>query len=227
MNTSNEAAREKSEKQKESYKKAQAQIQKSQRDEKKAKNDNTDLFIILQKFIQNPYYESLVPTVTDLLHITMPSRVILALISLIYPDASNYIFHAIDKPDRIHTMQKLYRYDELWQFQESNLHESLRDWMSLWIDSMDRFFRAKEVSVVMHHKFITLCENSEADILKSISALVYFFFEGRNIQIPITLTDAYAQFILKNMLNTIGNSIEQYEDKDLLEPKTVRDMLFF
>jgi hypothetical protein len=49
--------REKSEKQKESYKKAQTQIQKSKKDEKKAKGDNEELFHILTRFISNPYYE--------------------------------------------------------------------------------------------------------------------------------------------------------------------------
>jgi hypothetical protein len=56
-------SKEVSEKQKESYKKAQAQIQKSQKDEKKAKSDNDDLFAILLRFIQNPYYEELIPMI--------------------------------------------------------------------------------------------------------------------------------------------------------------------
>jgi hypothetical protein len=50
-----------SEKTRESYKKAQAQLQRAKKDEKKAKQDNDDLFVILFHFIQNPYYEELVP----------------------------------------------------------------------------------------------------------------------------------------------------------------------
>lgn len=58
-----EVAREASEKQKESSKKAQAQLQKTQKDEKKAHQDNALLFQVLSRFLQNPYYESLVPSV--------------------------------------------------------------------------------------------------------------------------------------------------------------------
>ena len=93
--SSPEAIREKSEKQKESYKKAQAQIQRAQKDEKKAKGDNDELFQILTRFIQNPYYESLVPRLTELLSIAFPSRPILGMLALIYPDAAYLVLSTI------------------------------------------------------------------------------------------------------------------------------------
>jgi hypothetical protein len=84
-------SKEVSEKQKESYKKAQVQIQKSQKDERKAKSDNDDLFAILLRFIQNPYYEELIPMIIELLQISTPSRLILIYIAILYPEAALYI----------------------------------------------------------------------------------------------------------------------------------------
>ena len=104
-----EAISEKSEKQKESYKKAQAQIQKSQKDEKKAKWDNDELFHILSRFIQNPYYESLVPRLTELLTIALPSRPIIGMLALIYPEASHNVMNSIGQGERINLLKSLYR----------------------------------------------------------------------------------------------------------------------
>jgi hypothetical protein len=90
-----EAPSEKSEKQREASKKAQSQLQKTQKDEKKAKGDNDILFQILSHFIKNPYYEELVPSVTKLLEIGFPSRYILGLVALVYPDAALHLFSVI------------------------------------------------------------------------------------------------------------------------------------
>lgn len=86
-----EKASEQSEKQKESSKRAQSQLQKTKKDEQKAKGDNTILFYILTRFIQNPLYDELIPTVTILLESTYPSRFILCIISLIFPEAAQHV----------------------------------------------------------------------------------------------------------------------------------------
>ena len=108
MNSSSEKSPEKSEKQRESYKKAQAQIQKSQKDEKKAKGDNTDLFHILERFIQNPYYEELIPLITTLLGKSVPSRYIVSLISLFYPEATIHLLRTIGRHDDINLLLSLH-----------------------------------------------------------------------------------------------------------------------
>jgi len=92
-----EKAREQSEKQRESYKKAQAQIQKTQKDEKKAKGDSNALFDILARFIQNPYYTELLPSVTELLALGIPARFVLILTAFLYPESSLYMLTALGK----------------------------------------------------------------------------------------------------------------------------------
>lgn len=222
-----EAVHEKSEKQKESYKKAQAQIQRSQKDEKKAKWDNDELFNILTRFIQNPYYESLIPQVTELLTITLPSRPIIGMLALIYPDAAHYIFHAIGEWDRIHLMQSLYRYDEPWTFHEKDLHVSLREWMSTWIDSFDKYMTNDGSSLIMQKKFFTMIEKSESSILSGIMQFVSFFFQSRNIIISHSTTESYSRFILASIRTTLQKSIFNHPDSDIAVDESLIDMNLF
>lgn len=222
-----EVVREKQEKQKESYKKAQAQIQKSQKDEKKAKWDNDELFQILTRFIQNPYYETLVPNITELLIIALPSRPIIAILSLIYPDAAHHILYAIGEWERIHLLKWLHRYDTSWVFNEKELDESIRKWMTLWIDSLDRFIVADGSSIMMQKKFIYMIENQETIILKWITDFVFFFFESRNIIISLSTTESYSRFILKNIHTTLQKSLLSHPDRDITNEENVSDSSLF
>jgi hypothetical protein len=222
-----EAVREKSEKQKESYKKAQAQIQRAQKDEKKAKWDNDELFHILTRFIQNPYYEVLIPQITDILSIALPSRPIIGMLALIYPDAAHHVLYAIWESDQIHQMQALYRYDDLWIFQERELHITLRQWMSTWIDSFDRYIVTWESSIVMQKKFLTMIDDSEKRILVAISGFVGFFFQSRNIVISLSTIESYSQFILKNIRTTLQKSLQYHPDRDITQGEIVADTTLF
>jgi hypothetical protein len=222
-----EVVREKSEKQKESYKKAQVQIQKAQKDEKKAKWDNDELFHILIRFIGNPYYESLIPQVTELLSVALPSRPIIGMLALIYPDAAHHVFHAIWESERIHQMQSLHRYDEPWIFHEWDLHETLRGWMSIWIDSFDKYIVSAWASLIMQKKFATMIEQSEPLILSGITEFVLFFFQSRNIVITRSVTEPYSRFILKNIRSTLQASISRNPDGDIIIDDSKIDMSLF
>ncbi len=222
-----EVVNEKSEKQKESYKKAQAQIQKAQKDEKKAKWDNDELFQILTRFIKNPYYEVLIPQVTDILSIALPSRPIIGILALIYPDAAHHVFHTIWEPDRMYQMQLLHRYDDLWVFHERDLHITLRQWMSIWIDSFDRYVIIDGSSIIMQKKFLMMIETSERRILVAISSFVGFFFHSRNIIISPSIVESYSHFILKNIRNTLQKSLLIHPDKEITQLETVIDTNLF
>lgn len=225
--TSPEAVREKSEKQKESYKKAQAQIQRAQKDEKKAKWDNDELFHILTRCIQNPYYESLIPTITGLLVIALPSRPIIGILALIYPDAAHHVFGAIGNPERIQLMQSLYRYEESWDFHERDLHISIWEWISVWIDSFDKYIIMDGSSLIMQKKFLTLIDDSEWVILSGITDFVYFFFQSRNIVISLATTESYARFILKNIRGNLEKSLTNHPDIDLIQKWETSDATLF
>ena len=222
-----EAIREKSEKQKESYKKAQAQIQKSQKDEKKAKWDNDELFDILTRFIQNPYYESLIPTLTELLIIALPSRPIIGILALIYPDAAHYVLQTIHQWERIHILKSLHRYHEPWVFHEKNLHESIRQWINIWIDSFDKYIIDSWGSLIMQKKFLNMIEEKEEIIISSITEFVWFFFESRNIIISKSTTASYTRFILKNFRKTLEKSLDDHPDREILQEEKSNDSTLF
>lgn len=222
-----EKTREQSEKQKESYKKAQAQIQRAQKDEKKAKWDNNELFQILIQFIQDPHYDSLTPVVTELLMASTPARPIIALLALVYPDATHHVFHAIWESERIHLLKTLHHYDEPWGFHESALHESIRQWITLWIESLDRYIVLDGTSIMTQQKFAYVIEEKEAIILYGITEFVLFFFQSRNIVISRSTTGSYAQFILKNIRQTLQKSIDSHPDVDMLGAVSVNEMDLF
>ncbi len=222
-----EAVREKSEKQKESYKKAQAQIQKSQKDEKKAKWDNDELFDILTRFIQNPFYESLIPTLTELLIIALPSRPIIGILALIYPDAAHYVLQVIHQSERIHILKALHRYHEPWIFHEKNLHESIRQWINIWIDSFDKYIIDLWGSLIMQKKFLSMIEEKEELIIASITEFVWFFFQSRNIIISKSTTESYTRFILKNFRKTLEKSLENNPDREILQDEKTDDSALF
>ena len=221
-----ETVSEKSEK-KESYKKAQAQIQKAQKDEKRAKWDNDELFQILTRFIKNPYYEVLISPVTDILSISLPSRPIIGMLALIYPDAAHHVFHTISETNRIHQMQLLHRYDEPWIFHEKDLHITLRQWMSVWIDSFDRYVSIDWSSIIMQKKFLIMIDSSEKRILATINAFVGFFFQSRNIIISPSIIEAYSRFILKNIRITLQKSIQVHPDRDITQTEEIVDTTLF
>ena len=124
-------------------------------------------------------------------------------------------------------MQSLHRYDELWIFHERELHATLREWMSVWIDSFDRYMTSEGSSLIMQKKFFTMIEQSESTILSGITTFVLFFFQSRNISISSPTTESYARFILKNIRTTLQKSILASPDADMVVDEAVIDTALF
>lgn len=220
---STEWVQEKSEKQKESTKKAQSQLQKTKKDEQKAKWDNDALFLILIHFIKNPYYEELVPVVTELLKEGYPSRYILSLVALVYPDAALYLFQAVGKPHSAMQITTLHRYTEPTVFHENEIHQSLRDWMSMWINAVEKFLNLPDRSIVISQKFLSLItlDSPEIAILAS-ERFFRFFFTSRNLLLPEKQALQYARFITKLIHNAAKKSLE-WADTDLIKTEKMED----
>lgn len=215
LGSSAEAAKESSEKQRESYKKAQAQLQKSRKDEKKAKWDNEALFQILLRFIQNPYYEEFVPEITDLLAHSVPARYILNFTALIYPESALYILTSLWRKSDIESLLSLHRYEKTVDFNESTIHPSIRNWMSIWSQITQQFLLDQEGSVVMSQKLLHLLEwNERWLLLSSLSHSIAFFFLSRNIRLESITAKSYAEFILKEYVDTLKKSLSS-ADSDL------------
>jgi hypothetical protein len=203
-----EAVREQSEKQKESYKKAQAQLQKTQKDEWKAQKDNSVLFDILLRFIQNPYYTELIPTVTDLLSLGLPSRYILALTALVYPESALHMLTSLGKRDAIHTLLNIHRHEEEIEFNDAHIDPTIRAWMTEWIWAFHLYLTHEEGSVI---SLLILKDKADSwsfqKILDAFSVFLIFFFRSRNIILSQKKGHSYAQFILSEILDVVNEKI--------------------
>ncbi len=124
-------------------------------------------------------------------------------------------------------MQSLHRYDEPWIFHERDLHASLREWISTWIDSFDRYMIIEGSSLIMQKKFFTMIEQSESTILSGITEFVLFFFRSCNIIISRSTTESYSRFILKNIRSTLQKSICSHPDSDMAVDISLVDMNLF
>jgi hypothetical protein len=221
LSTWGEKTKEQGEKQRDAYKKAQAQLQKSQKDEKKAKWDNEDLFAILLRFIQNPYYETLIPLITDLLQASTPSRFIIGLTALVYPESALHILTKAQKKDTINLLLSLHRYETPENFNEHSLHPSIRAWMSAWVQFSADYLVGESASQVLHHKLRNMMHGEQKEKLHaSLSGFIYFFFTSRNLQIHKNTTDSYADFIMSEYLKLLEKTL-QTTDPDLLDTTTM------
>ncbi len=207
-----EAVKEQSEKQQQSYKKAQAQIQKAKKDEKKAKWDNDALFNILLRFIQNPFYEQFIPTITELLWHEIPSRFIINFTALIYPESALYVLSKLGRKEDIDLLLSLHRYEVLTDLDESTLHPSIRTWMSTWSQFTQQFLQGEEGSVIMHQKLLSQMQWNERPLLeRALAESIQFFFFSRNINMPQKTAISYADFILKEhikVLKTVLSTVD-------------------
>ncbi|GAB0175266.1 MAG: hypothetical protein HHAS10_11450 [Candidatus Altimarinota bacterium] len=225
--TSQEAPSEKSEQQRESSRRAQAQLQKVQKDEKKAKNDNEDLFRILSKFIQNPLYSEIVPDITILLKENFPSRFLLFLIALIYPEASYYLLEKTEQNQYKSYILSLTRSEEPTPFSDS-IHTPLRDWVTVWLTTGEQFIIQPDASVVLLQKLsylISHSPNSEIAV-KSLAKIFAFFFTEKNIILSPDRARSYSEFILSQIRTSLDSSL-LHQDNDLRETKEIQERDLF
>ncbi len=221
LSTSQESPSERSEKQKESSKRAQAQLQKIQKDEKKAKGDNDDLFQILSRFIQNPLYDVLVPRVTLLLEKTYSSRFIMTVVALVSPEAAHFLLEAIGKGKLITEVIHLHHSEIREKFHEDTTHTSIRSWISTWINTSQEFLTKDTSSVVLSQKLSLLLASPDRRYAsEALTEFFTFFFDMRNIDIDEKKSRAYADFILWELQKSLTKHLET-ADTDLRSQENV------
>lgn len=213
-----ENASESDEKYKERTRKTQAQLQKAQKDEKKAQKDNNALFDILRKFIEDAYYVQMIPVISELLRLSVPSRVIIAHIALFYPDASYYVLKTIGEEQKIESLIALYKYPEKTPFDEKILDQTIRDWITEWVTCMEKFLSEEDNSLLMQKKFIQLMKSRDKQLLESLFAELFrFFLQTRLLDITLPTSSAYISFIEKNLVASLEKHLFSSEDRGILE----------
>lgn len=196
---------------------AQIQLKKIQKDEKFAKWDDERLFLILSRFIRDSYYESLMADVTALLSVGLPSRAIIAFISLFYPDATYYVVDTLGKKEKMNLLLSLPRYETLIDFNENAIHKEIRSWVSEWIILMEIFILHESSSLLMNKRIFSMISHEHSALIERVLAgFLVFFFAMRNIKIPEEKSREYARFIMKNMSGKMQNYLNIHE-KNLQE----------
>jgi len=228
LGTGAEAARESGEQYREQAKKAQAQLQRVKKDEKKSQGDNDKLFDLLQKFIQDPYYQDLIPRLSQLLAISTPSRGIMALLGLFYPDAAYYMTYVTDKMEKIQIMISLHRSDTLVDFDENTLDPTIREWITQWVSLMEKFLFHPDASVVMNKKFLQYLETSHRGFFRdTIAEFFIFFFATRNIRMSQKTGNDYASFIQENLIAATKRHLNTHAEDPLLhDTELTSDTIF-
>lgn len=198
-------------------KKAQIQLKKIQKDEKRAQGDDERLFLILSRFIQDPYFAPLIQNVASLLSLGMPSRAVIAFISLLYPDATYFVLDLLGKPEKLKKFLSLPRYEIMTDFNEQEISPEIRAWMSEWIVMMEAFLLHESSSLLMSKKIVNLITGKNAnDIEDHLSMCLTFFFAMRNVKISHEKSREYARFICRNIAQKI-QAFLSLQEKNLQE----------
>lgn len=210
-------------------KKTQFQLKKIQKDENFAKEDNQKLFLILSRFINNPYYESLVSEVSGLLSIPLPSRFIIVLIALFHPDAAYFVLDVVGRKEKINSLLSLPQFSSQQYFDEKNIHPELQKWLTEWITSMELFLIHSTSSLLMQKKILQLSDEEKNKTQKTITEFLKFFFLTRNIFISEDKAKEYTNFIFQNINKIIKKNISLHNDNmnTLLEDITLSSNDFF
>jgi hypothetical protein len=225
--TSAESPSEKSEQQKESSRRAQAQLQKIQKDEKKAKTDNDDLFQILSRFIKNPLYEDLIGDIIKLLEHNYPSRFLMAIIALVFPEAAYYVLEKTEQEDKKSLLVQIQRYEALIAFDNDMIHPSLRDWVTAWMTATEKFLCQETASTLLNQKLERLLSSDEQKYARnSIAKIFQFFFREKNVDISLEKSLAYTDFILAQLKKSLEENLK-ISDPDILEDREVEGHKIF
>lgn len=219
--------RETSEQQKEkkdSYKKWLAGIQRTQKDEKKAKKDNDFLFKIVSKILENEKYDILLPFIVELLEIGTPSNFILWGLSLVYEPAVEIIRNNYSGKEwlissnsnsplptgeglGVRDNKLTFNYQktaELIEFSEENLDKILRNRINEWIEDIYKVV-SNDPSTIISNRFLSLTLDKEKiKFINFLSSLLTFFFYDLNIVIQKNTAFNYSQFILWEIIKKVS-----------------------
>jgi hypothetical protein len=95
----------------------------------------------------------------------------------------------------------LHRYDKETDFHEQDIHPSLRDWISLWIGTGEKYIVQKDGSIILLQKFLDLLTDSSTSSTAIFAAERFFrfFFFSRNVILQEKQSLQYARFITQTL----------------------------
>lgn len=209
---------------------AQAQIRRIQKDENKAQWDNQKLFLVLKRFVSDPYFLPVVSEVSTLLAGNIPSRGVIAFISLFYPDATYFVATESGQKEKMNQLLSLHRYENVVDFDENTTHESIKNWIQSWIVLMKVFLSSDDFSKIMLQKMFNQMQWSQKIVIETtLGKFIVFFFAMRNVRISDEISLQYARFVIQEVIKTLQQKIQNFslDDKKLIQASLRVDDFFW
>lgn len=195
-----------SEKYKESSKKAQQWIQRTQKDEKKAKKYDFILAWFLVKIILDKKYDPIIIQLFKSTDFGYTSNFVLWIISLINIEISNKIRENLNKPQ----IDFDYKNSETIKFDDSNLPEQVKNRINDWIeDIIDSV--SIEYSNVQAKRIINSLKKDNWIISNYITSVLIFFLNSINISVDKNTAKWISNFIILE----VSKRIEKLEIQEI------------
>jgi len=118
----------------------------------------------------------------------------------------------------------LHRYDKETDFHEQDIHPSLRDWISLWIGTGEKYIVQKDGSIILLQKFLDLLTDSSTSSTAIFAAERFFrfFFFSRNVILQEKQSLQYARFITQTLEHVVRKNLE-HVDEDLKKHDPIQE----
>lgn len=187
-----------SEKFKEAVKKATAGIQRTQKDEKKGKQYDMMLSSFLIEIILNKNFDSLLPSLFDLMDEGYPSNFLLGVLSLVY--------HPIHKKVREISKKEefLFHYQapsEEMPFHDYLIDKDIKTRINTWIEDVIDVVTI-DPSSILTNRFKELVATDEK-VIFFFAMTFQFFFQTLHIQISVEKSQSYGQFIVSEIQKSL------------------------
>lgn len=189
------ASAEIAEKIREGIKKWAAGSKRVRKDEQKAKKYDMSLANFLVKILLEKKYDSLFGPMFWAIHAGIPSNLVMGILSLIYPDISNYIRGFSGKP----FIDFHYSSKETINFSDSDLPPELKQRINEWIEDIIDIIR-HDPSTVLIEKTLAAIDSNDEIYAFWVEVFIYFMNES-NIYIGPVKSRDYIDYIFKQVLS--------------------------
>lgn len=193
-----------SEKYKESAKKSNAGIKKTQKDESKAKKYDFMLAKFLVELILKKKYDSLLEKLFPALDAWYGTNFLLGAMSLVYIPISHEIRRSAQKWEIVFQFSLPSKRE---QFDPYNIPQSLRNRINEWIEDMHTVLSLEASSIIMERTLrLVVYEESIRTFLREV---LIFFFSELHYDISEKTAESYWDFILSELEKTLKSLLPE------------------
>lgn len=91
------------------------------------------------------------------------------MIALFYPEAAIHLLTAIGKQKDIEVLLSIHRSPEMCDFDEASLHPTIRNWMSLYVQSTQTYITQSDMSLILQDKLIGLLSDTGSSVRDALA----------------------------------------------------------